>query len=159
MVVIAAVAEQSSGPDRVEHESDRVDGSFWTYGHVRLGTGNYKLNMRPQAAISGARTDRPTYRWRVAMASGIIAFAISSGAALARTTRATAGPKPPAEVMAHRMRPRAGFPVPRLGARIPASDLAGQRVFANAQVGFALSGNDDGNASWSHNQRRQDMDN
>ena len=75
------------------------------------------------------------------MVASMAVFAISSGTTLARTARAAAGPKPPSEITAHQMRPRAGFPAPRFGARILASELTGVRVFANAQVGFALSGN------------------
>ncbi len=100
--------------------------------------------MNRHGAI-GDRADLPAYRRRIAIVSSVVAsigvLAIGSGTTLARTARAAAGPKPQSEITARRLRPRAGFPVPRFGARIPASELTGDRVFANARVGFALAGN------------------
>ena len=71
--------------------------------------------------------------------AAIITLAMTSGPAAARAARAVSGSKPSAEITARRMRPRTGFPMPRLGMAIPGRDLFGTRVFTNGQVGFALA--------------------
>jgi hypothetical protein len=93
--------------------------------------------------------ERPTHVSRVAATAG--ALALVSSAALAATSAATlvraahtaSAPKPSAEITGRRMRPRTGFPTPTFGIVIPASDLFGNRVFTNSQIGFALE--NDGN--------------
>jgi hypothetical protein len=91
------------------------------------------------------RSDRPMHHLLVvaatvgAVAAASAALATASGATSSDAARAATGPKPSADATAHRMRPRPEMPNPKFGARIAVSALFGTRVFANAQVGFALA--------------------